>query len=474
MSEREARLGVGGSALGCAGEGLKVASRLAERWPEAARDAMILAMAREYVIRVTQDAESQPVEHRISGLPIGIGRDPANEVQVASMFVSGYHARIEEVKGRLFVRDLGSRNGTQVPTPDGVKTRVAAQALYDLSHCGYEFFLGSTVRVEVVDPDRIGDSFGWGRGREAPRKAAVDSFLDAPARGGLGIDDLPPLPGAGAPPGGNWNSSPPPVDKAFGDGPLSLPPLPGEGARAVQDRPPKFRDALPPRQKFDALGASAWHALPAGNAAAGALQTGNFQLTMESLALQGLRELVASLLPGQTLQTQGDVARLITRLHDAAEVLCRSLIPLRQSYLEFVSSLELQKSAHYSRAGMVLDMARDPAAVAAVLLDFREGAEDASTTLEKSLHDLTLHQVALLEGVMQGVRALLEELSPTAISAAADDRRGSLRIGGREKAAWEEYCQRYEQLTDESQAFSRIFGEEFAQAYRHYRRRGAK
>lgn len=439
-------------------------------------------MAREYVIRVTQDAESQPVEHRVSGLPIGIGRDGANEVQVASMFVSGYHARIEEVKGRLFVRDLGSRNGTQVATPDGVKSRVAAQALYDLSQCGNEFFLGSTVRVEVVDPERIsGDSF-LGRGREVPRRP-VESFIDSPARGSAGLEDLPPLPGAGAAVrGGGWE--PPPIANPYpgtpsrdgyaSDGPISLPPLPGEaGRRGAPDLHADIRDALPPRRNFEPVGAGAWQQAPSGaGGGSGALATGNFQLTIEGLALQGLRELVASLLPGRTIETQGDVARLITRLHDAAEVLCRSLIPLRQSYLKFVSSMELQKSAHYGRASMVLDMARDPAAVAAALLDFREGGEDASKSLESSLQDLTLHQVALLDGVMQGVRALLEELAPSAIMASTEAKRSSL-FGGREKDAWEEYCARYERLSDEKEAFQRIFGEEFAHAYRHYRRRSA-
>jgi hypothetical protein len=193
---------------------------------------------------------------------------------------------------------------------------------------------------------------------------------------------------------------------------------------------------------------------------------------MEGLALQGLRELVGSLLPGQALETQGDVARLITRLHDAVDVLCRSLIPLRQSYLKFLSSMDLQKSVHAHQSG-ALDTAREPRALAAALLDFREGAADTSKGLESALGDLTTHQVAMLDGVMQGVRALLEELSPAAVSAAADTKRGSLRLGGRQKDAWDEYCERYDRLSEESEAFSRIFGEEFAHAYRRYRRRSS-
>ena len=85
--------------------------------------------------------------------------------------------------------------------------------------------------------------------------------------------------------------------------------------------------------------------------------------------------------------------------------------------------------------------------------------------------ELTSHQVALLDGVMQGVRALLDELSPAAISDATEHKRGGLRIGGRQKEAWDEYCERYEQLSDDNEVFSRIFGQEFADAYRGYRRR---
>jgi type VI secretion system protein ImpI len=204
----------------------------------------------------------------------------------------------------------------------------------------------------------------------------------------------------------------------------------------------------------------------------GNLSTGNFNLSMESLALQGLRELAGSLLPSQSLNTQGDVARLITRLHDAVDVLCRALIPLRQGYLKFVSSMDLQKSAHFAQANAVLDMARDPAGVAAALLDFRESAPEASKALEVALRELSDHQVAMLDGVMQGVRAMLDELSPGAIQDAAEQKRGSsLRIGGRQKEAWDEYCERYDRLSAESEAFSRIFGQEFAHAYRRYRRR---
>jgi type VI secretion system protein ImpI len=450
-------------------------------------------MPREFVIVVTVDAESQPMEHRVARLPISMGRDASNDVQVSSQFVSGFHAKVEEVKGRVFVRDLGSRNGTQVVTADGAKTRVAPHALYDLSQCNNQFFLGSSVRVQVVDPAEA--PMPWRPGGSG--RPAIDSFLDAPARGGAGVQSLPDLGG----PGGSWDRPADPPHggggggAGFGDGPLSLPPLPGERPGSGSPRrpaddtplgrsydppafgrgpepPPPVRGGYeppPPVRGFEPVGGGYGHA-PRGDASPH-LATGNFQLSMEGLALQGLRELVGSLLPGQQLTTQGDVARLITRLHDAVDVLARALIPLRQGYLKFVSSMDLQKSAHFAQASALLDMAREPAAIAAALLDFREHAPEASKALETSLNDLATHQVAMLDGVMQGVRAMLDELAPSAVSEAAENKRGGFRLGGREKDIWEEYCERYDRLSVESEAFSKIFGEEFAQAYRRYRRR---
>jgi len=442
-------------------------------------------MSRQYVI-VVAPPDAPPVEHRVAHLPVSIGRDASNDVRVVSQYVSGFHAKVEEIKGRVYVRDLGSRNGTQVNSGDGGKTRVQPHTLFDLAQSNSEFFLGSSVRVQVLDEDAA----AWRGSRGAPRPKE-DSFLrDEGPRGHIAGGQVASLPDLGGDrPRGGWDAPDPRPQPQhdFGGGPLSLPPIPGEGlhGRPAERRPPtvppgrfdggNFDPPPPPRvderypaqRSFEPVQGNYGSVPVPGN-----LSTGNFNLSMESLALQGLRELAGSLLPSQSLNTQGDVARLITRLHDAVDVLCRAFIPLRRNYLKFVSSMDLQKSAHFAQANAVLDMARDPSAVAAALLDFRETAPEASKALEAALRELSDHQVAMLDGVMQGVRAMLDELSPGAIQDAAEQKRGSsLRIGGRQKEAWDEYCERYDRLSAESEAFSRIFGQEFAHAYRRYRRR---
>lgn len=192
----------------------------------------------------------------------------------------------------------------------------------------------------------------------------------------------------------------------------------------------------------------------------------------ESLALQGLRELASSLASGATLDTTGDVARFITKLHDALDVFCRSFIPLREGHSQFISSFDLQRSAYRrnnqrSAAYAAIEEATTPEAVALALLNPRDRSFDAPQAIEGIFADLMLHQLALLEGVMRGVRALLEELSPENIANQA----GSHLPLGRYKAIWETYTRRFEDLYEERQTFAYIFGPEFTAAYRQYRQR---
>ena len=114
--------------------------------------------------------------------------------------------------------------------------------------------------------------------------------------------------------------------------------------------------------------------------------------------------------------------------------------------------------------------------LARALLDFRQGSPDAPRDVEGAFADLMIHQVALLNGVMNGVKSLLAELSPSAIERAAEDPRkrggGGLQIGPfRYRQLWELYAERHSDLADEErEAFSLIFGPDFARAYAQFRR----
>ena len=236
---------------------------------------------------------------------------------------------------------------------------------------------------------------------------------------------------------------------------------------------------MPPRQQALSYSPGAAQGAPAavvshppGRAEASGSLPVNVELDV--LALQGLRELARSLIPGRTLDTTADVARLITKLHDLVEVFCRCFIPLRQGYSQFVSSLDLssQRSVNRSPAAIALELATSPEAIAIALLDPRDPSFDAGQAVEGILADLVLHQVALLDGVMQGVRALLDELSPQNIEAALAQHGAAALFGAKHRACWTEYCERFARISDERETFAVIFGRDFAEAYRQYQRRG--
>jgi hypothetical protein len=135
--------------------------------------------------------------------------------------------------------------------------------------------------------------------------------------------------------------------------------------------------------------------------------TQQFAMAPEALALTGLRELGASLAPGVPLQTAGDVARLVTKLHDTIEVFCRCFIPVRDAAVQLARSpgnpnrAASPRAAHRSSAAARVEAARDPAAVAAALIDWRNQDYDGSDAVEGVFAELLESITHLLEYVTQ-------------------------------------------------------------------------
>lgn len=453
-----------------------------------------------FVLRSARlDNSPFPVEKdRFSRLPIRIGRNPLNDYCLKHALVSGFHARIEDVDGKLCVRDLGSKNGIFVTSLDrGVPIRIAPNGVVDLAPHGFRFFIGQlAIHVEVQQ--------GEAPVRESAMLGSVIGNLNM-------LSDSASNPAIPAPWQGHSPSAPPvgyPQAPSHSHSPSGMPPMPGglpplspsgmpPGPSGYPGAPARVPSGMPGDLRYPSNVPPGMGGMPGGipagpqampqgypspsplPAAGGGRRRGDAQtqffnnMGLDALALQGLRELAGSLIPGHPLETTGDVARFITKLHDTLEVFCRSFIPLRDGYSQFVSSLDLQRAAMQrsrlqSRAAQMLESATEPEQVTVALLDSRDRSYDAPAAVESILADLMLHQVALLDGVMQGVRALLDELSPQNIEASLSERGGFGLLASGHKARWQEFCERFERLSDERQAFSLIFGQQFTQAYRQY------
>lgn len=91
---------------------------------------------------------------RVSGSLQRVGRSSRNEIAIADPTVSKEHAEITTREGRLFVRDLGSRNGTRV---NGIEAREAlALSPGDRLEVGH--VLLAVTRDEPSRPVRLSDA----------------------------------------------------------------------------------------------------------------------------------------------------------------------------------------------------------------------------------------------------------------------------------------------------------------------------
>lgn len=466
-------------------------------------------MAIGYRVRCSIASPPSDREWTLNQLPIRVGRNALNHCQVVHPYISDFHAVVEMVEGRLCIRDLRSRNGIYAPSGE----RIAAEGPVPIAAMNNTFVLGRAVRMQI-DEVQVAENVA------APRPAGATGTVlgnQMVLMSGLQANQpnqAKPPPGGPTPqgPGGyvpSMAGQQPNVRPSFssqpGTGPrpaMSFTPAPGQQPVPPQPmqqpmqpqgpiqsavpggwgRPPSVRESGPmanypspaPQQPspYD-YRRTPGAAIPSRPEEEGPT-TRHLAMSLEVLALQGLRELGSSLVGGAAIETTGDIARLITKLHDTVEVFCRCFVPLREGYAQFVSSMDLQRAAsqrsfNRSASALRVEAGRDPAMLAASLLDWRNQDMDAPDAVAAIFADLMAHQVALVEGVMQGAQALLEELSPAHIEELAKDQpQGISSVLGKHKALWQTFQKRYEEMTSQTRTFELVFGSEFASAYREY------
>jgi type VI secretion system protein ImpI len=417
-------------------------------------------MAQAFRVRYHSADSTIEGEKSVSQLPIRIGRNALNHCQIVDRFISDFHAQIELVGDRLCVRDLHSKNGAY--TASG---RVAPDVPAELTPPKHAFVLGQFIQVEIdvfeQSPRAAGARLSSTVGSVLGNRAALSTGVPFDGGGHDAPAPLPPLSAFGAASVARPAFVSPSAGPGWGEGPSigGVPPLaPLQHGQVPSPAPGNW--GIPNAPRVASVG------------------TQHFTMQVETFALAGLRELASSLVPGAPLTTTGDVARLITKLHDTVEVFCRCFVPLRESYAQFVSQMDLrrmasQRSLNRSASAMRIETATDPATVASAVLDWRNQDYDVPQTIEGIFADVMIHQIAVIDGVMRGVRALLEELSPQRIETALKEQphHGVSALLGRYRALWQTFESRYEELTNETKTFEVVFGPNFAESYREYQSR---
>lgn len=199
--------------------------------------------------------------------------------------------------------------------------------------------------------------------------------------------------------------------------------------------------------------------------------------TLESGAALSLQELARWYVNDQPPITNAtEVFAFARKLKGGIDELLLGLVPMFAGLDRFEHQLALRppdggRGGDLPRSSRLPRVPRD---AARLLFNWRDPTDNAVRAVRTDLVDLTMHQVAVLNGVMRGVKQLLAELSPGTIEVALRrklEKRGFFgRIFssfGAAKDRWDLYRERHGDLADEeNERFRVIFGPEFVTEYK--------
>jgi type VI secretion system FHA domain protein len=167
--------------------------------------------------------------------------------------------------------------------------------------------------------------------------------------------------------------------------------------------------------------------------------------------------------------TQINTAVAFERVGAILESYSQAFVELRKGYEQFGEEMALQLVQERNP----LHDAQNGQDVLRYLLDWSTDGQMRVRELTRGFADLALHQVALLSGVMEGVRGMLHGVSPVTLSgqrthALAKTAGGGFFekiFNGTKARLWGAYTDAHQKLIEEDRFSREVFGRNFARAY---------
>ena len=422
-------------------------------------------------IRVFDSEAGTTTEYAYNASPVRIGRNPLNDLTLPFPFVSGWHAVVRFDDGGAKFFDLGSTNGT----------------------------LYNGRRVQAGEPIPISGEVSLTIGKlELRIRQGAAGSASAAAPAPLQMTPVAPHPGAYAPTSVHGTPAmPAPVQTtSVPNVPPSTPtpgpaPNPKPAGTAAVDMGDVHQSVNRLRPHYDAY-RQAWAAMfreLAGAISAMPDQTHGYALSImqrefpeivgeaefkrmaqhagalhdagpassASGSSGAVARLANSVRPGEAPTSAAEEERFLSCVEDVLRASAKALVELQKGQEQFGAEMGVRTIKEYT----ALHAAGSADAVLAYLLDWKAGGSARTQELVGVYADLMIHQVALINGLMEGVRGLLARLSPQEI-----ERGVNAGWASRTAAVWKQYVEKHEQLTrDDKKLTQVVFGAEFARAY---------
>ncbi len=397
------------------------------------------------VARVIDTQANQQFDATFERFPVRIGRNQLNDLQIDRPYVSQFHAAIDVRERQIFVRDLGSTNGTVYQGH-----RLVRDQPIEIT-AAPEVNVGPIImRIMLVEAQE----------KKAPVAKEGGNVLDAEAGASASAIAKP----KAIPPGG--------------EDPFIRQVLPyieayraawGAVYRVIYDHltrlPPELRTNYIKRLAIEHGAVSLEGDFQKIAQYYGVDPRALGEFSPPQAALLALTELARTLVPtSKPPEDVPSILEFVRHLRDTLEVFLKCFVSLRDGYKEFEAGV-LAKDRESQSTDRVAT-AKDAKELAATLLG--AGAEPEATRQVNDLFvDVMSHQVAMLNGVMEGVKTLLVQLSPRSIEEDFDKKGKKAGLfSNKYEALWKFYEDRHGDYSGEDkQTFLIIFGPQFSKAY---------
>ncbi|MEM9695949.1 MAG: type VI secretion system-associated FHA domain protein, partial [Myxococcota bacterium] len=378
--------------------------------------------------------------------PVRIGRNQLNDLHIDRPYVSQFHASVELTGSQLLLKDLGSTNGTVYR---GVK--LTRDQPVDIT-AAPEIQIGPVmIRLKMMD-----------QAQSTPPPSRSASILDIGTPNGAALlEKRKRAPAAGhedpfirqlVPYIEQYRSSWANVYRLVYEHLTRLPPEVRQTylKRILVEHPSVGTEA-------DFQKVAQYYGVPSHEWG---------ELTFADAAVASMTELHKQLAPGVPAPDDPQkMLRFARHLRDSMEVFLKTFVSLRDGYQEFET--EVLRRERMERTGNQVGAAKDHRELGTVLFGPDANSEQNCQNLSDVFVEVMTHQVAMLNGVMEGVKQLLDTLSPSQVELKYDQ---SGKKGGLFSNKYEGLWQTYQTVHgdyqgEDKETFLIIFGPQFSRAY---------
>jgi len=173
---------------------------------------------------------------------------------------------------------------------------------------------------------------------------------------------------------------------------------------------------------------------------------------------QAMSSLSNHFLESANFESADDVQRFSRMMEQALDVTMEWVANCLKGRREFENQFQADLTMVFAKEGNPLKTTSNTHEMARHLLDWRSSRDitHAKSILESAFKDLTMHQLGLLAGVQDCLKALLQRLDPKIMEQAVLTKGGLFAKMNLAEKAWKEYQTRHAEIFQES---SKVFNE---------------